>query len=346
MEAKREKIKKILEEAKNQYFLAPMFQVNDLAFRKMCRKHNINLCWTGMINSHLWLNPKERQKMFETCDDDRPLIVQMNGNDEGELLACAKDIEGLADAIDLNLGCTQHIARRGQYGYFMVNSDSKRQNAIKLIEKLTSELSIPVTAKIRLLENEDGNPDPQLTCDFAKSLEKAGISLISVHGRHKQLNKSGNIDVDAIKNIVQSVSIPVIANGGVKTKEDADNLIKQTGAAGVIIGQGLLENPQILETDSPDPISMTKEYFELYKKYPIDFFVARRHVFYFFESIIRSSPKIANVLKKTRSVEDIYKFLDDYSNGNLQNLPDEEDNEENDQNQNESPENEGNNQDE
>lgn len=340
MEAKRDKIKKILESAQNQYFLAPMFQVNDLAFRKMCRNHNIKLCWTGMINSHLWLNPKERQTMFQTCNDDHPLIAQLNGNDEGELLACARDIEGLADAIDLNLGCTQHIARRGQYGYYMVNTDNKRQNALKLVEKLASELSIPITAKIRLLENEEGKPDPQLTCDFAKSLEKAGVSLISVHGRHKQLNKSGDIDIDAIKNIVNSVSIPVIANGGVKTKEDADDLIKQTGAVGVMIGQGLLENPLILETNNPDPVAMAKEYFELFKQHPIDFFVARRHVFYFFESIIRTQPQIANVLKKTRSVEDVYKFLDDYSNGNLQNLP--EENESNDQNQ--EPEDEANDQ--
>ena len=184
--------------------------------------------------------------------------------------------------------------------------------------------SIPITAKFRLLNDEEGNVDPQLTCEFAKSLEKAGISLISVHGRHKQLNKSGNIDIEAIKNIVDSVSIPVIANGGVKTKEDADDLIKQTGAAGVMIGQGLLENPLILETDNPDPVKMTKEYFELYKQHPIDFFVARRHVFHFFDSIIRSNPPIANVLKKTRSVEDIYKFLDDFLSGNLQNLPEED----------------------
>lgn len=326
-DSKSDKIKKILDSAKLPYFLAPMFQVNDLAFRKMCRNHNILLCWTGMINSHMWsINEKERQKMFETCDDDRPLIAQLNGNEETELISCAQDIEGLVDAIDLNLGCTQHIARRGQYGYFMVNSESKRQNVIKLIEQLNSKISVPITAKIRLINNEDGVQDPNLTCEFAKSLEKAGVSLISVHGRQKQLNKSGDIDIDAIKNIVNSVSIPVIANGGVKTKEDADNLIKQTGAAGVMIGKGLLENPLILETSNPDPVAMTKEYFDLYKKYPIDFFVARRHVFHFFDSIIRSTPQIANVLKRTRSVEDIYRFLDDYSSGKLQNLPVEEDN--------------------
>lgn len=315
------RISELLKSSKTPYYLAPMFQVNDLAFREMCRKHGILLCWTGMINSHMWIiNPKDRKNLFDTCPADRPLIVQLNGNDEQELLSCARDVESVVDAIDINLGCTQHIARRGQYGYFMVNTPEKREKSLKILARLTSELSLPITTKIRLLDDKDGNPDIKATCEFAKSLEKAGVSLISVHGRHKQLNKSGDIDITSIKEIVNSVTIPVIANGGVRTKEDAELLMKETGAAGVMIGQGLLENPWILETSEPNPVDLAREYLEFYQKYTGDFVVAKRHIFLFFDSIIRSKPSVASHLKQVRSPEEAEKFLQDYSNNKLDDI--------------------------
>ena len=71
---------KLLKSSKTPYFLAPMFQINDLDFREVCRKHRILLCWTGMINSHIWIiNPKNQKNVFDTCPSDRPLIDQLNG---------------------------------------------------------------------------------------------------------------------------------------------------------------------------------------------------------------------------------------------------------------------------
>ncbi|OHT09018.1 hypothetical protein TRFO_22269 [Tritrichomonas foetus] len=325
-EKKTQQIQQILKSAKVPFYLAPMFQVNDLAFRKMCRRHGILLCWTGMVNSHMWIiNQKDRKTFFETCEGDRPLIGQINGNDENELLTCAQDLESFVDAIDINLGCTQHIARRGQYGYFMVNTEEKRQNVITLVENLTNKLSIPVTAKIRLLSDKDGNPDIQLTTEFAQRLEKAGISLISVHGRHKKMNKSGDADASAIKSIVDAVSIPVVANGGVTAKIDGENLVKETGAVGVMIGQALLVNPSLLETDNPDPVALTREYFELYKEHPIDFLIAKRHVFNFFEQIIKAKPKIAEELKKVHTPEEMEVFLVNYESGKFDQIEEEQD---------------------
>ena len=93
------------------------------------------------------------------------------------------------------------------------------------------------------MDDKDGNTDIRATYEFANNFEKAGVSLISVHSHQKQLNKSGDIDITSIKEIINSVSIPVIANGGVRTKEYAELLMKEAGATGVMIGQGLLESP-------------------------------------------------------------------------------------------------------
>ena len=299
--------------------LAPMFEVNDLAFRILCRNHGVKLCWTGMVNAHNWsTQPHLRYKLFNTCDEDRPLIIQLSGNDEKELISCAKDLEKYAIAIDLNFGCTQHIARRNQYGYFMVNSEGKRQNAIELVKAMKSALNVPITAKFRIIDNADGQPDVELTKNFAIELEKAGVSLISVHGRKKNSNKEGPVDAEAIRIIAEAVHVPVFANGGVETMEEGKALIKESKATGLMVGQGLLKNPKAFSDDpEADPVGIGREYLELFKKHPDqNFFIARRHIFNFFEKYIsKENTKIADYLKTTQSIEDLEKFLDDFAAG-------------------------------
>lgn len=298
--------------------LAPQFEVNDLAFRMLVRKYNIKLCWTGMVNSHMWATmPTSRNSYFQTCEIDRPLIIQMSGNGEEELIACAKDLQQFGVAIDINFGCTQHIARRGQYGYFMVNNENKRKNVIEMVKNIVSAINVPLSVKIRLIDGEDGKPDVDLTANFAKELESAGVSLISVHGRAKNSNKAGPVDAEAIKKIVESVSIPVMANGGVKTMQEAQELFKESGAAGIMVGQGLLMNPKAFSDDPEhNPIAISREYLDLWDKYPDpNFFIARRHIFYFFDDIVRANKAVGDRLKTTHSIEELRTFLDDYENG-------------------------------
>ncbi|KAH0785452.1 dihydrouridine synthase [Histomonas meleagridis] len=257
--------------------------------------------------------------MFETCKEDRPLIIQLNGNDEKELIDAAKDLEPFADAIDINLGCTQHIARRGQYGFYMVNTDEKRQNVIKIITKITNTISVPMTAKIRVFSDNENNVDVETTVEFAKKLESAGISLIAVHGRSKQLDKAGDVDVSIIKSIVSSVKIPVIGNGGIKSKSDADSMLYQTGAKAVMIGQALLNNPHLLETNDPDPVDLSYEYLEFNKEHPnSDFILIKRHIFCFFNQVLSKSPDISLKLKNVHTFEDLETFLNDYREAHKQ----------------------------
>ena len=318
-------LKSIIENSKNSgkedeilVGLAPMFEVNDLAFRILCRKYKINLCYTGMVNVHNWATqPHLRDRLFQTCDIDRPLIVQLSGNDEEELISCAKDLEKFAIAIDINLGCTQHIARRGQYGYFMVNTENKRQNVIEMVTNIVKSINIPFTAKLRLINGEDGQPDIELTKNFAIELEKAGVAVLTVHGRQKNSNKAGPVDADAIKQIADAVSIPVFANGGVTTKEEGLALVRASHASGLLVGQGLLKNPRAFsDTPEPDPVLVGREYLELFKQYPDhNFYIARRHIFNFFEDYVKTNNDIATFLKSTQSIEELETFLTDFSNG-------------------------------
>ena len=295
----------------NIFCLAPMFEVNDLSFRLLCRKYGIKVCWSGMINTHIWVNnPNLRERLFKTIPEDRPLIIQLSGSNEEEIIQTAKDLEGICDAIDLNLGCTQHIARRGQYGYFLVNTEKKRQNVIKMVENISNSLNIPLTVKIRILNNENDEPDFEITTDFAKALENVGVSLLSIHGRHKKLDKSGPVNINCFKSIVSTLKIPVIINGGIESKEEALNLIQLTGSFGVMVGKGLLKNPSMFNIDSNIiPFQLSMEYIELFKLYPDNFYIARRHIFNFYEKYIRNNEIISEKLKTTHDINNLINII-------------------------------------
>jgi tRNA-dihydrouridine synthase 1 len=292
-----------------------MVEVNDLAFRILCRRHGVSLCYTGMINAHMWtVNPHTRSALFRTLPTDRPLIIQLNGSDEDELIGAAISLSVHADAIDLNFGCTQKVAKRGRFGFFMVNTAGKRECALAIVRRLVANLAVPLTAKIRLLSGEDGAPDARLTADFARRLEECGVSLIAVHGRHQQLDKAGDVNAGAIREIVNAVSIPVLANGGVQSAADADELIAASGAAGVMVGHGLLSNPAMFDTAAPalGAVATGREYLAIFREVGGDEIVAKRHLFLLFESVIREHPELAAKLKERHSVEELSAFLDEF----------------------------------
>lgn len=123
---------------------------------------------------------KYREQMFTPCKEDRPLVVQFCANDPEILLSAAKYVENDCDAVDINLGCPQGIAKKGNYGSFLLE---KTELIVSMVKKLKEELKVPVTCKIRCL------PTEAETLYLAKEIEKAGASLLTVHGRTRDHNK-------------------------------------------------------------------------------------------------------------------------------------------------------------
>ena len=118
--------------------------------------------------------------MFKPCETDRPLVVQFCANDPDILLNAARLVEGHCDAVDINLGCPQGIARKGNYGSFLLE---KTELIVSMVTKLKQNLKVPVTCKIRCLPSEAD------TLFLARAIEKAGASLLTVHGRTREHNK-------------------------------------------------------------------------------------------------------------------------------------------------------------
>jgi tRNA-dihydrouridine synthase 1 len=144
-----------------------------------------------------------------------------------------------------------------------------------MVETLAQNLKVPVTCKIRILPKESD------TLNLVKAIEKAGCSLLTVHGRTKEQNKQkvGKCDWDIIKKIKQTVKIPVVANGGIYCYEDVVGCLEYTGVDGVMSSESLLENPALFSGKIYDLDDIALEYLEICKKYPTDPAYIRAHLF-------------------------------------------------------------------
>ena len=171
---------------------------------------------------------------------DRPLFVQFCANDPAHLLEAAKKVAPYCDAVDLNLGCPQGIARKGHYGAFL---QEEQDLVFRLINTLHRELSIPVTAKIRILE------DDQATLAYARNVLRAGASILTVHGRRREQkgHLTGTADWRVLRFLRESLPPETVlfANGNVLQGGDVDACLAATGMDGVMSAEGNLSDPAI-----------------------------------------------------------------------------------------------------
>ncbi|KAK9054110.1 hypothetical protein SSX86_025187 [Deinandra increscens subsp. villosa] len=268
--------------------VAPMVDNSELPFRLLCRKYGAEAAYTPMLHSRIFSeNEKYRASEFTTCKEDRPLFVQFCANDPDTLLEAARRVEPYCDYVDINLGCPQRIAKRGNYGAFLMH---KLPLVKSLVEKLACNLNVPVSCKIRVF------PDLQDTLNYAKMLEDAGCALLAVHGRTRDEKDGKKIRADwkAIRAVKNALRIPVLANGNIRHMDDVKSCLEETGADGILSAETLLENPALFAgfrtaewvSDSEDDIQDGKldqadlvvEYLKLCEKYPVPWRMIRAHL--------------------------------------------------------------------
>lgn len=171
---------------------------------------------------------------------DRPLFVQFCANSPDEFLEAAKYVQPFCDAVDLNLGCPQGIARKGHYGAFL---QEDWDTIHKLINELHLKLAVPVTAKMRILETKEK------TLEYARVILSAGASIITVHGRQRDQkgHKTGLADWSVIRYLREKLppETVIFANGNILRHEDLQTCLHETGADGVMSAEGNLYDPTI-----------------------------------------------------------------------------------------------------
>jgi len=178
---------------------------------------------------------------------DRPLVVQFCANRPEEFLEAAQYVAPYCDAVDLNLGCPQGIAKSGHYGAFLQEDWATIH---KLIRKLRDELEVPVTAKFRILETKEK------TLDYAKMILDAGASIITVHGRqrHQKGHNTGMADWQMIRYLREQLPPETVlfANGNILNSTDINPCLEATGADGVMSAEGNLSDPTIFANPPED----------------------------------------------------------------------------------------------
>ncbi|KAJ1892625.1 tRNA dihydrouridine synthase [Kickxella alabastrina] len=248
--------------------------------------------------------PKYRDEQWQTNEEERPVIVQFCANDPDILLKAAQLVVGKADAVDLNLGCPQHIAKRGHYGSFLME---EWDLVSKLIRKLHENLEIPVTAKIRVF------PELDKTIAYAKMVEAAGAQIITVHGRLREQkgHKTGLADWEKIKAVKEAVNVPVFANGNILYFEDIQKCMDATNTDGVMSAETNLYNPALFSGKILPTWQMAEEYMEICDQVPTKYSYMRAHMFKLFRYSLPIHTDLREQLVNTRTMDEFWQFVRD-----------------------------------
>lgn len=224
----------------NNVILAPMAGVSDLPFRLLCREMGAGLVCMEMVSAKAILyNNKNTDSLMEIHPQEVPVSLQLFGSDPDIISEQAKRIEERPFSIlDINMGCpVPKVVNNGEGSALLKNPKLVEE----ILSKLVKAVNKPVTVKIRKGFDEDNVN----AVEIAKIAESCGVAAVAVHGRTREQYYSGKADWEIIAKVKDAVKIPVIGNGDVVSGETAQELLKQTGCDGVMIGRAAQGNPWI-----------------------------------------------------------------------------------------------------
>ncbi|SBT72487.1 tRNA-dihydrouridine synthase, putative [Plasmodium malariae] len=288
---------------KPKHILAPMVDLSELAFRLLCRNYNCHLTFTPMLHSKNFVDQeKYRKSYFQSCVKDKPVIAQFCGNNSNIILNAIEFIKNDVNAVDLNLGCPQQIAKKGNYGAFLLQ---KHDEVVHLVSDIINNCDIPITCKIRKIDK-----DYQKTLNLCYDLQSRNVKMITIHGRTKE-EKGINIkhcDYEIIKIIKERLSIPIVANGSIEHFEDIEKCLNYTKADAVMCAEILLEKPYFFSNLNVDTVDIVNEYYDLFLKYESNTKYLKGHLFKMLYKYFQVHTDLRDLLNNCHYLNDYLNF--------------------------------------
>ena len=234
---------KLLEKLKKHPFLlAPMAGITDRIFRLFMKKQGAGIVTSEFVSAKaLTHNNEKTKKMTEFFEEERPVGIQIFGQEPKALIEAAQFVEQSgADFVDINLGCpVKKIVRQGA-GCALLKEPEKLK---KILRGIKNKIQIPLTLKIRTgWDQENRNAS-----DIVRLAWDEGVTWVTIHGRTRSQAYTGKADWDYITRVKTESPIPIIGNGDIISAEKAVDLLKKSGCNGVMIGRGCLKNPWIFQ---------------------------------------------------------------------------------------------------
>ena len=237
---------------KNNVFLAPMAGYTDYAFRKLELECGVGLAFTELVSAKGLMYESQGSKELLYCGEDyQNTAVQIFGSEPYYMRsACESEYLKPFKILDINMGCPVPKVYKNGEGSALLNDIKKAEEIIKECKKSGKIITIKIRTGLKKGDN--------VATEFAKMAENAGASLVTIHGRVREDYYSGEPDFKAIELAKKSVKIPIIANGGIFTEQDAISMLDKTGADGVMLARGAIANPFLVAalTDTKIDISL------------------------------------------------------------------------------------------
>lgn len=303
-------------EVNNNVFLAPMAGVTDLAFREIVRRYNPGLTFTEMASSKaMEFGSLKTEKLLSILENEKPSIVQIFGNDVKTIknMILKLNEDDRIDIIDINMGCpAPKLVKNGDGAGLLLNLDKVKD----ILEEAAEVSKKPITVKTR----KGFNNDKITAIEVAKIAEKAGVKMITIHGRTKEEYYSGTVDLDIIKKVKESVSIPVIASGDIIDIKSAIHTFEYTKCDGIMIGRGCLGSPWIFKSilegkeynlTNKEILSVILDHIDLACKYEgekISRLKLRKHLSWYLKGI-KNSAKYRDKINKSESIEEMKEII-------------------------------------
>ncbi|WP_429975061.1 tRNA dihydrouridine synthase DusB [Enterococcus sp. DIV0840c] len=309
-------------EIPNRVVVAPMAGITNSAFRVTVKEFGAGLVVCEMISDRgIQLRNKKTLEMLFIDETEHPLSIQIFGGNKASLVEAAQFVaeNTTADIIDINMGCPVNKIIKAEAGAKWLLDPDK---VYEMVHAVSSAIDKPVTVKMRIGWDEQH----VFAVENAQAAEAAGAAAIGMHGRTRVQMYEGSADWDVLKQVKQSITIPFMGNGDVRTPEDAKRMLEEVGADAVMIGRAALGNPwmihrtkQYLETGEllPEPtprekISTAKLHLERLadlKGEKIASREFRQHAAYYLKGISRAA-KVKAAINQAEDKQTIFDLLD------------------------------------